>query len=774
MRYRTPAALLFLLWLGSFPLQCASAQDQQVNKNWDGSLTTPVHLIPLKDEFDQPIFPGETYPLPFSHRFTCAPCHAYETIRQGLHFNAGSQDTPGRPGEPWVWLDARTGTVLPLSLRGWEHTWHPRDLGLTAWDFTGLFARHMTGGGVSEVPPEEYNPDSRWEVSGRLEINCLGCHNASPWQSHSEWAKQGLRQNYRWAATAASGLGTVGGMASRLPGTWLLLDGPNPDDTEWAVVPHVEYRSELFDPKFNVYFEIADRVENSRCLTCHSATPVGLDRFQVSEDVHTAAGLRCVDCHRHDLSHRMVRGYEGEAEEYAYPESAAFSCRGCHLGEKLRPSASGPAGSLGAPRPPHPGIPAVHFERLSCTACHSGALPRSGLTRVRTSRANRLGIYGIAQWATDLPDIREPVYARDGSGMLTPRRVLWPSFWARIQGEELIPLSPQAVSEQGVGILDAEEFTARLLGLLALTPDLEGTPGIFQGGKVFTPNPDGYLEVEEAEETAADPDLFWALQSGDEVLPLIPQFDPQAELPDQDAEIRIQQVLEALAGLESGPARAAILVKQTLYVLESGYLELKEFPEAEPPVFPDLVWWDDKRTQPLLSGFQQRTVLALAGREERLTEEQVSLLLTRLSQAGEAHAYISQGRLFRLETEGALSVSEHQAAEPVSWPLAHPVRPAQQSLGIKACTDCHRENSEFFFSRVPAAGPLLTEAGEVRSAVSFMGMDRPYQQLFGLSFRVRPLLKWVLAAAALLLALLLGLVLVRVLGQSAGLIEKGE
>ncbi|TLN00860.1 hypothetical protein FDZ71_14040, partial [bacterium] len=46
---------------------------------WDGDRTTPVHLIPLRDENDELIVPTETNPLPYSARFTCGPCHNYET-----------------------------------------------------------------------------------------------------------------------------------------------------------------------------------------------------------------------------------------------------------------------------------------------------------------------------------------------------------------------------------------------------------------------------------------------------------------------------------------------------------------------------------------------------------------------------------------------------------------------------------------------------------------------------------------------------------------------
>ncbi len=103
----------------------------------------------------------------------------------------------------------------------------------------------MPGGGPAEPSDEEAlaHPEARWSVSGKAEVNCLACHNRSGRQDHSEWAKQVLRENLRWAATAAGGVGEVGGMASRLKETWDIADGPNLDDHEWAVVPSVNYRT---------------------------------------------------------------------------------------------------------------------------------------------------------------------------------------------------------------------------------------------------------------------------------------------------------------------------------------------------------------------------------------------------------------------------------------------------------------------------------------------------------------------------------------------------
>ena len=113
----------------------------------------------------------------------------------------------------------------------------------------------------------------------------------------------------------------------------------------------------------------------------------GNEKWQGDEDVHLAAGLTCVDCHREGLEHNTIRGYEGEVN--ANEMAAKTSCKGCHLGDENGSRPEG--GRLGAPVPMHKGIPTVHFERLACTACHSGPWPDDTTYRVKTSQAHGLG-----------------------------------------------------------------------------------------------------------------------------------------------------------------------------------------------------------------------------------------------------------------------------------------------------------------------------------------------------------------------------------------------
>ncbi len=480
-----------------------------------------------------------------------------------------------------------------------------------------------------------------------------------------------------------------------------------------------------------------------------------------------------MDCHRNDISHDMTRGYAGEAEDYGDEKRAEFSCRGCHMDENLSRRGSDTAGRLGAPYPAHSGVPALHFERLSCTACHSGPLVSKESIRVKTSRANRLGIYGVAQWSTDWPDIVEPVFVKDRSGKIVPHRLMWPSFWGRDQGRAITPIRPEEVAEAAGDILLVEENAAEALKAISLYGEIPGIPVLVLSGNVYELNADGLLDVSAYSGEEVGAEIYWAVKAEEGIIPLIPEFDPDAELPDADAETRIQNVLIAMGTIESAPGKPGIVFKKALYHMPEGYLEKTEW-AGERAVNAELVWINGEENLPVVSGFQARSIAATVGFDKTLTEEQVALVLGVLSGSneGDSFVYISGGRVFRLDDGGSLVDDGHPAAEPVTWPLGHTVRPAQQSLGVNGCKDCHSESSAFFFARIAGNGPLKTERVAIRSAHTFMSLDKPYQKLFGLSFRVRPLLKGVLFAVAVVVGAMLLIMAMVILGRYTGLIER--
>ena len=505
----------------------------------DGSRATPVHLIPLfpEDELGQKggqIDPGAENPLPFSTRFTCIECHNYDLVKMGWHFNAVDANVPpGRPGQPWIYFDSKLCIQIPISYRNWPGTYRPEQIGLTDFRFTKIFGRHMPGGGPGEVEATDIDDIGRQLVAGRLEINCLACHSTHPGQDMggtNGYAVQISRENFRWAATASCEFASVTGSAAALPITYDPFM-PDPSETD---APKVTYRKEAFNENNEVLFEIVREVPNERCYYCHSNlyqtnADGKTEKWIQDEDVHLKAGLKCVDCHRNGIGHNIIRGYTDESGISDNPLAAVSTCEGCHLPvDDNIPE----AGRLGAPVPTHPGIPAVHFDKLTCTACHSGPWPAKETILTKTSRAHRLGTPNVSKAPESLPHILTPVFAKEGGIVvdnagktlsledrkIAPHKLIWPVFWGVSVDNNIRPIEIQIV-EKVVGDAFAElelsaagdwpELTKEQIAdvLKALGPEVEGAAVYICGGKLYTLDDTGQLS-EQQNHPAAQPYLW--------------------------------------------------------------------------------------------------------------------------------------------------------------------------------------------------------------------------------------------------------------------------
>ncbi|MDH4239532.1 MAG: hypothetical protein OEW48_08215 [Phycisphaerae bacterium] len=491
-------------WLVLALSAVASDGQNKIGDVSDGSLAVPVHVIGLLDGEGDKISPDIEPVLPFSTRQTCSACHSYEVISQGWHFNAADVNAvPGRKGQPWIFVDPGTCTQIPLSYRPWAGAFHPEKLGITTFKFTQLFGRQMPGGGPGELESDDPDDLVRQDVSGMLENNCLGCHNAAPGQDQAEYAGQVARQNFRWAAAAACEIASVKGAAVTQPDTYDPLMGDAIATT---------YRENTFDHEKKVSFNITRKVPDQRCYFCHSNIEVGghgPEEWEADEDVHLAAGLTCVDCHRNGLDHNIVRGYEGEDAASQNPLAASTSCKGCHT-----------QGRLGAPVPQHPGIPPVHFEKLTCTACHSGPWPEQMTYRGKTSRAHALGTHNSNKSADALPHILYPVFAQQSGGKIAPHKLIWPAFWASLKDENVTPI-PLNLAKRAAGkvigrrmllptgdwpALTAEHIT-KALTLLSSDESVEGEAVYICGGKLYGLDESGKLG-EPQEHPAAQPYIW--------------------------------------------------------------------------------------------------------------------------------------------------------------------------------------------------------------------------------------------------------------------------
>ena len=561
----------------------------------DGSLGVAVHNHRLYDEEGEKISPDDFLVLPFSTKQTCGDCHNYQIISKGWHFNVAAPNTPpGRKGQPYIFVDTATATQIPLSYRKWPGVYHPLQLGISPWKFTQLFGGHTPGGGAGEIDTEDYDEIMRQMVSGKLEINCLSCHNAHFGQDQAEFASQISRQNFRWAASGACEFASVSGSAVDMPDTYdpMMPGGlDNPD----KIPPTISYGKNAFDDKGNVSFDIVRKPANKRCYFCHSNKSLSQQpgHETADEDVHITSGLACVDCHHNGLDHNITRGYEDESSG---SDTSASSCKGCHS-----------AGHLGAPVAEHRGFPPVHFEKLTCTACHSGPKPADIAGGVKTSRTHLLGTHNVNKADNCLPHITTVVLAEGPDGKIGPCNLIWPAFWAALNDDgQAAPIAIDVVSSVAAKVITGELLSA----------------------------------------------------SGD-----WPKIDKE----------HIGQILQLLS---SQPV------------------------EGQP-------------------------------------------------------VYICGGKLHKLGDDNKLESVAHESAKPYLWPVAHNVRPAVQSLGVKACDECHSTDSAFFFSDVGVDGPLTAGQGKVCSMIDFQGLAPFYTKAFAWSFMFRPWFKAVTLCSVAVISMVL-------------------
>ncbi|MCC6782430.1 MAG: hypothetical protein IT457_06275 [Planctomycetes bacterium] len=602
-------ALWVLLAATSFAAVLAAQDAAGESFKRSGSRRGYAHWLELLAANGKAIDPNATDAPPFSMRETCKKCHDVASIEHGWHFAAAADATDrGRNGEPWLWTDARTGTQLPVSFRGWPGTWRPQDLGMSAFRFVQEFGRHLPGGAASYAAASL--EEGRFRLSGALDVDCMVCHGAGSSWSHERWSKAIDSQDFAWASGKALGLFDVRGEVKSLPDE---LDPQSPAGR--AKLPVTHWDRTRFGPDGKVFFDIVRVPSNDACFTCHSSQAVGegaTPRWQHDDDVHLRAGMRCADCHRNDLAHHTVRGFEGEVHP-AGEAVASLSCRGCHLDRSDgHGTVLARGGRLGAPLPLHAGLPAVHLEKLSCTACHSGPRPTANSRRVQTSLAHALGVPSQTRGAGDLPAIVEPVLARDADGVIRPHRTTWPSFWGFEKDGAIQPLTPDAA----------------------------------------------FATVRRA--------------------------------------LRIRKDLLAELG-EGDAARAKIAAG--------------------------------------LAEFAKTRTDATA-------------------------VFVSGGRVWRLGADGKnLESSSHAAADPVSWPIAHDVRPARDALGARGCTECHAADAPFVHAPLAALGVLPDANPPVSTGVDRLRLDAQLVSAWETSFAGRDTFKLVgvvaLAVVALVLLVLL-------------------
>lgn len=652
------------LVLGSF---CEAQTNRFATSDNDSGY---VHWIDLYDAKNNKITPDS--PRPYSPMATCGRCHDVETISHGFHFQAGSENLEaGRPGQPWVWSDPKTGTHLPLSYRAWEGTYHPDDLGISRWQVALLFGGYLPGGGPGSETNLQSGPapeagtalsevaQNRARVTGPLLIDCMLCHQMQgSGYSPFAWTEQIKQENFAYAPFAAMGLGTIEGSVKKLKD-----DFDPAAEGAAAQLPQVKYDATRFRGDGKVLFNLVRKPQNNACYYCHTQTSVDAlqgQRWLHDEDVHLRAGMACADCHRNGLDHATVRGFPGEKHP-AGSAATVLTCQGCHLGADALMEDSGAniqgaessliarPGKLGAPQPAHRGIPPLHFERMACTACHSGPLPDQTESQF-LSRVHHLGEH-VKRSGDELPTIGAAVQLRKAAGSgeaarYSPHRWLWPSFWGRQKSSgEIEPLHPDLAAKW-------------LRKPLKVRQD--------------------FSEISEIKLSSSQ---------RREVL-----GDERGKVPEAELTAEEKQKLQAFA--------------------------------------------DNLRTRQI---------------DTRLKE---GLVAIRAEIENDQAVFVSGGQVYRLGEGDQLKTTSSQelsaGGAPYMWPIAHNVRPASQSLGIKSCTECHSEDSAFFPQPLVGVGVVPNQVTGTIPLPAAMDGDTRRQQAWNQLMQGRSLFKWfaVMAVAA--------------------------
>jgi hypothetical protein len=343
----------------------------------------PFFLLTQNGDTINPVL-GINIDEPYSPKQTCGKCHDYELITSGYHFQQGKDeaaDSLQASRSKWVSHAGNYGgnwcSPAPLySYLSPKQNSSEKLMDMTSFDFVNKCGVCHPGGGSLEYDRnnrryDEGMTDSNfgykdgannqldgdyykayWKASGVIEADCFICH--LPGYNNKERVRQIQQYNYQYAALAASGLGKVDGAVKSGEAITITYDNSK-FNADGRLEPHI-----VKEPR------------NEACLWCHAKPGYkkrGADYTQ-RNDVHLAAGLKCVDCHPAGSAatderingyemHQIAKGDDPGGVVRNDLDNTMRSCTDCHE-----------SGYLGAPYAAHSWLPQLHLEKIACQTCH--------------------------------------------------------------------------------------------------------------------------------------------------------------------------------------------------------------------------------------------------------------------------------------------------------------------------------------------------------------------------------------------------------------------
>ncbi len=393
---------------------------------------------------------------PYSTKKTCGVCHNYSVITTGYHFQQGFDVIKDRydARKPWILSPGMFGNWLPTAAAGMlaaKVNPDSRQIDLSTYDWIGAGKFNSThkikssscgschpGGGPMEYGrnaqgkadlnktlisgetasqsqldgdySSRFTSDkkSHFRESGVVEADCLICH--LPDYRLEERSEQLYLRNYRWAATAGAGLGTVKGAVFTYSNSAAGPGHPEFSAGSWNLSkrPSTSYawsNRNLFTADGRMKgSRINKTVSSKNCLQCHAeseAKNTGT-AHTAANDVHIRAGMTCTDCHpltgktkAQRLAHQIAKGksHTGSVRD-DLDGSGMKTCISCHSDGQYQLARPGAAGKAKNPVQTHAKIltgATFHTYLISCNSCHSTAQPLRAMTVLDMSIGQEYG-----------------------------------------------------------------------------------------------------------------------------------------------------------------------------------------------------------------------------------------------------------------------------------------------------------------------------------------------------------------------------------------------